>query len=392
MLLGPSIARNRAAGRGRNRPGLTLAARLEREAMAAARRNNASLWYVRNDLSNVAQNTDGSGAMTLNAPIGLLLDQQWGGALGSELVTNGGFDSGGSGWTPGAGWSVSSGAAIMVSARGSNTYVGQVISFTSGRLYRVQYDLTVNSGQAVVYVGSGGIGVNRTATGTYTEYIQAGIGSTLYLFGIAGFTGSFDNVSVREVLGTHATQATTANKPLLTRVPRTLGPELVVNGGFDTASGWVTENSTWTISGGVASHSGIAANIYQPGLLTIGRAYRIEFTWAGSITGYLRCYAGFGASYSLAAGTAPGRVAVTLTCSGDTILYFQSDSAVSIDNISVREVLEWSYALQFDGSNDALLVGATSGAAFTAIAAAMLSEYTVQQLDRHHHTRTGRCI
>lgn len=199
-IVRPLQAAMRSPMRALDAPFVPYARRLELAAIAAARRNNASLWYVRNDLSNVAQNTDGSGAMSLNAPIGLLLDQQYGGAMGSELVTNGGFDSGGSGWTPGAGWSVSSGAASMVSAQGSNTYTGQTISSTSGRLYRVQYDLTVNSGQAVVYVGSGGGGVTRNATGTYTEYIQAGTDGTLYLFGITGFTGSFDNVSVREVL------------------------------------------------------------------------------------------------------------------------------------------------------------------------------------------------
>ncbi|SFM71655.1 hypothetical protein [Marinobacter pelagius] len=56
-----------------------------------------------------------------------------------------------------------------------------------------------------------------------------------------------------------------------------LGTEQVANGGFDADTDW-TKESVWTIAGGVAQADGsTAGNIYQPGILTIGKRYKIKF-------------------------------------------------------------------------------------------------------------------
>lgn len=49
MFCSNDLARNRSAGRGRNRAGLTLPQRLEREAIAAARRNDSPLAVLAQD-------------------------------------------------------------------------------------------------------------------------------------------------------------------------------------------------------------------------------------------------------------------------------------------------------------------------------------------------------
>lgn len=56
-----------------------------------------------------------------------------------------------------------------------------------------------------------------------------------------------------------------------------LGPELVTNGDFDTDTNW-TKEAVWTIAGGVAQANGsTTGNIYQPGILTVGKWYKIKF-------------------------------------------------------------------------------------------------------------------
>lgn len=260
MLRGVFMSRNRAAGRSRNRPGLTLAARLEREAIAAARRNNASLWYVRNDLSNVWQNSDASGAPALNAPIGYLGD------------------------------------AAMSSP---------------------------------------------------------------------------------------ATQATTANKPLLVRVPRKMGPELVVNGGFSTGAPWTLQSGA-VVSGGTLTLTKSGPGLGEPSarqdlVLTSGRTYAVTLDYnmsaqASNGTIYMSAPSYRQVANSVSSGrmvwyytAAPGDTGLNIRIGGGD----PATGTATIDNISVREVLEWSYALQFDGSNDYLAgPGAETPAGETLIVAA----------------------
>ena len=56
--------------------------------------------------------------------------------------------------------------------------------------------------------------------GTYTFFLKANsTNSSFMLRGQGGFTGTVDNVSVKEVLGNHAIQTTSVNRPVLARHP-----------------------------------------------------------------------------------------------------------------------------------------------------------------------------
>jgi hypothetical protein len=163
--------------------------------------------------------SDGStGYSTVDGVDGLDLDGM--GSLGSELVTNGTFDTDTT-WTKGAGWTIAGEAAV---ATGVTAFVAikQSATLSAGKTYLVTYTVSsVSSGgvRVTFFGGAGVAGVDRIAPGTYSEFMVAVAGSNEIGFQAAGagFAGSVDNISVKEYTGTHLTQPTTANKPLVRR-------------------------------------------------------------------------------------------------------------------------------------------------------------------------------
>lgn len=117
-----------------------------------------------------------------------------------ELITNGGFDAD-SDWTKGTGWSISDGVATH--AIGSNLDLSQTLSgkFSYGKTYRIQYDIVnVLSGQ-VRSTFAGSTGTFNSTVGTFIDYlVPPGPSGTLVNFDPStDFSGSIDNVSVREI-------------------------------------------------------------------------------------------------------------------------------------------------------------------------------------------------
>jgi len=122
-------------------------------------------------------------------------------ALGSELITNGSFDTD-SNWTTLGGWNISDGSANCN---------GGSIMFTNGSIaanktYKVTYTVSefVSGGVKVRLNGTPDTdGLVRTSNGTYTEYItsSSSVNGNFSLAAVVSFTGSIDNVSVKEYLG-----------------------------------------------------------------------------------------------------------------------------------------------------------------------------------------------
>lgn len=158
-------------------------------------------------------------------------------------------------------------------------------------------------------------------------------------------------------LGNNATQATAGNRPIISQVPKRLGPELVVNGRFDTANGWVV--GSWVVSGGVATAASRPYNqvIYLANNPTqAGRSYLVTYTVTALSAGSVCAF--FGGTRGIKRSTA-GTYTETIVM-GASISFagvatddFTSTTA-SIDNISVREVLEGTNAASFNGTTNSL--------------------------------------
>jgi len=183
-------------------------------------------WYDPSDLSTMFQDSAGTTPVTADGqPVGLILDKSKGLVLGSELVTNGTFDSA-TGWTLGAGWSVAGGKLNAATNQYTRAWflVG-ASAFVSGKTYKVEFDVSnYTSGVFHAFLSNGGGPKSGSVlfigpgNGHKICYITAT--ATATGFGFEDESGSppsfsIDNVSVKEIAGNHATQATAAKRPLL---------------------------------------------------------------------------------------------------------------------------------------------------------------------------------
>lgn len=182
-----------------------------------------------------------------------------------------------------------------------------------------------------------------------------------------------------------ATQATTANKPTVRRVPKRLGPNLVSNGGFDSGLTWWTRGGTGTqthesgairvVGDSATTWSGISETTIP--VLTRGKQYLVQFSVLAENTNngaglYFRTSSldigglfDNGRNYFYP--SAVGNYSMLFTATVDNINQLriiagsESNASVLFDNISVKEVLEWTNAMSFDGSNDFLQTDITTG-------------------------------
>jgi len=129
---------------------------------------------------------------------------------GSELVTNGTFDTDTSGWNVVAGTlTYSSGQAVLSNATAYHPYFYQTVSVTSGKTYVLSVDITAISGQSCqIRVFTDGsfattlaVKSSITTTGTHNITFTA-TGSTHYIrmaqiTASSGDSATFDNISVR---------------------------------------------------------------------------------------------------------------------------------------------------------------------------------------------------
>ena len=127
--------------------------------------------------------------------------------------------------------------------------------------------------------------VSFNQVGTYTFFLKANdTNSSFMLRGQGGFTGTVDNVSVKEVLGNHAIQTTSVNRPVLARHPEGgIRNLLSYTQEFDD---WSKSNATVTANQATApdgTHTGYKVNetaattshyIFQSGFtFTLGEEY-----------------------------------------------------------------------------------------------------------------------
>jgi hypothetical protein len=215
-------------------------------------------WYDPSDLTTLFQDSAGTTPVTApNQTVGLMLDKSKALVLGSELVTNGTFASGTTGWQDISGaWSVT-GGALQGTSVVANAYgpYSDGTSVVAGLFYFATFTLTVTSGGLLTRVGNDQSSA-YTASGTYTRIFQA-VTTGVTVFQVratgAGFTGTIDNISVKLLAGNHATQATSGQRPTYGVNPITgTRNRLTYTEQFD--------NAVWTLDNSGATNPVVTAN------------------------------------------------------------------------------------------------------------------------------------
>ena len=127
--------------------------------------------------------------------------------LGSDLVTNGTFDSDAN-WTKPDSWSIAGGKASSDGSQSSNAELvqqngvgGVTLNIVNGKTYELTLDVVVQAG-AITQVEVGGTYAtdDMTSSGTYTRTITASsTNKRLTITANPTFEGSVDNVTLKQV-------------------------------------------------------------------------------------------------------------------------------------------------------------------------------------------------
>ena len=117
--------------------------------------------------------------------------------IGDEEITNGDFATD-TDWTLGANTTISSGT-LNFSSASSNT--DQSLTTTNSKIYKVIFSISnyVSGSVRFRFTGAANVnGTSRSTNGTFTQYITATANNSIFRFATSSFSGSIDNVSVKE--------------------------------------------------------------------------------------------------------------------------------------------------------------------------------------------------
>lgn len=274
-----------------------------------------------------------------------------GDVLGPNLVSNGHFTDGATGWI-GTSATLSQtvdGKLRVTNSTTANGYGYASYSTESGVLYRLDVDVTLGTATSFFVWGSStntGTSAYSRDTGststTITLYFVA-TASTSYVLLQNGSTTSghytdFDNVRVRKVVARgHATDI-----------------EHITNGDFDIDAQW-TKGTGWAISSGVATATASSAqliNAEHDFSLFAGKSYATSFTVSSYSAGTILIgVSGSGVAEGTAR-SANGTYTETITHSaataGDAFGFQTNAFTGTVDNVSVKLAANNTWSLDFD--------------------------------------------
>ena len=186
------------------------------QAMAIVRKYGGAL-YNPSNLASLFQDSVGTIPVTAaGQPVGLMLDVSYGLQRGAELIVNGDFSAGSTGWSLFSGAAVASSGLSLPGASAFADSVGTVC--TAGKWYQVEFDFLSGAGSQHINIYAGGPAFGVVVDTTPRRYKLIKLAVTNEAFRVqqdGGVSGSavLDNISVKEVPGNHAFQATTTARP-----------------------------------------------------------------------------------------------------------------------------------------------------------------------------------
>jgi len=284
--------------------------------------------------------------------------------LGDELIIDGSLDNP-SNWNGTGTWSISDGKASS-SGNSVTQYFAQDINLTIGVSYMISYDVILNTLSANKLLMSGTSAFTSTeipsSIGRNTVILEVtGIASSGYSFRMANSANNasgsitIDNISVKEILVNR--ESTTTNTGIVERsvvgvhdanFVHPLGDEEILNGGFDTASGWLNGGDS-TIVGGLAhfeSNTNLYSYIKQDISSLTTKTYKIQLEVKNYVSGAVQVlFRGSSNALQVLNVSSDGVYTAYLTpnANGDIFEvsrhYIGGNFNFTIDNISVKEVL-----------------------------------------------------
>lgn len=191
------------------------------------------VWYEPS-LTNGTCFQDSSGTTPVTAveqPVGLILDKSKGLVLGPELVTNGDFSNGTTGWSSSTIYTSTSSVVDGVFRVNNTTNYGlqlQPISCVVGRAYVITGQarrgtvLSAAIGASANANGSAAIALATTTSDNFVALRCQFVATSTTMYVVLGGSAAnssgyheYDNISVREIAGNHATQTTSTSRPVL---------------------------------------------------------------------------------------------------------------------------------------------------------------------------------
>jgi hypothetical protein len=161
------------------------------------------VWYDPSDFTTMFQDSAGTTPVTaVEQPVGLLLDKSKGLVLGAEIFSS--FTSTGL-------WTVS-GSTYSISSAASSTDLRVDFIGTVGKRYVISFTASGVSGSVIFYPLNTSPPSIVNGTNVTRELSNAGF---FIIRATTGASATVSNISVKELPGNHASQSTSASRPVL---------------------------------------------------------------------------------------------------------------------------------------------------------------------------------
>ena len=275
----------------------------------------------------------GTTAATVDNPVGLSLDALQAMTLGPQLITgdDSTFTSGTGSWTSSSAAVLTAVAGLLCITSSGTSYPSAELSVAGlvvGQLYVVTGSMKRGTCPGNASIGVSGVTQYNNATTVLNtisfDFVATATTHTLFcqIIGAsaAGETAYFSSISVKQIPGIHATQATTANKPILRRglLNQALNSKNI------TGAAWIPANL-----------AAIASNLLTPiNSAVVHRVDQVITTVAGAVTLCFEVRPNGYTKFGFRENTTSGAWA-TFDCSGaGALLGSASVTATSISLIS----------------------------------------------------------